>query len=146
MAVNAYTGENIVAKTYQMALPLLGGSLKMAGNGTGASRIVESVFDEEMMNDYELRSTVADDPWYSNVNVLHPYYNCRVPVRVFTNALAAYGLSARCFQDEALDLAGRLLTVLADDMKGGGRLALGVLVGRWDAARCGISFLERAVC
>ena len=49
-----------------------------------------------------------------------PYSNWRGPVWVVANAMAAYGLAAHGARDAALDLAARVVGVLADDLRSSG--------------------------
>ena len=115
VALNTSTHEDIIARTYQISLPLWFG----VDNSTRNALIIESMSASDLLSPYGLRSTSSEHPQYSNEKVLHPYSNWRGPAWVISNALAAYGLNRQGQRDEALDLASRILSVLADDLRNG---------------------------
>ena len=116
-AAAAARARVIGAKTYQIAMPLWARAVR---NASRAAAIVAALARPELLSPWGLRSTSSDDARYSNAETLVPYSNWRGPVWVVANAMAAYGLAAHGARDAALDLAARVVGVLADDLRASG--------------------------
>ena len=117
MAINTSTRAAIEAKTYVLALPLWAGLV----NASQAAAIARTLASPTMLSAVGLRSSSADDPRYSNADIIVPYSNWRGPMWVNANALACYGLMRYGFRKLALDIAHRVTDTLARDLRASGQ-------------------------
>lgn len=106
----------IEAKTFAIATPLWAGAV----NASQAAAIAKALSAPDMLSPVGLRSTGADDPRYSNADIIVPYSNWRGPMWVNVNALACYGLANYGYRQLALDIARRVVGALAADLRSGG--------------------------
>ena len=77
--------------------------------------------EEEFMTPWGIRSLSKREPMYNNAPGANPS-NWQGPVWSLPNALLAYALNEAGMRDEALDLAGRLVALLASDILSNGCL------------------------
>ena len=64
-------------------------------------------------------------PWYTNEDIIYPYSNWRGPVWVVANAMVAYGLLDHGFTESALEVAQRVASAFAGDLRATGTLHRG---------------------
>ena len=112
------SGAPITARTYLMGMPLWGGAAPAAH----AAKIVANLQRSDMMSEWGVRSTSADDPRYSNADIIVPYSNWRGPVWINVNAILVYGMVSKSYAgtaaaDAALPLARRVVAALANDLR-----------------------------
>lgn len=60
---------------------------------------------------------------YTNGNYVKPYSNWRGPIWVNTNAMIAYGLASVGMTEQAVDVASRVVSLLAADLRENPELA-----------------------
>jgi len=110
-AYNTSSQAHIYAKTHLLAFPVFAGrSIVSPRQVTAAWNAVSA---PDMLSVYGIRSASASDPRYTNADYVTPYSNWRGPIWINTNALIAYGLASANLTAAALDVAGRLIRVLA---------------------------------
>eukprot|EP00933_Yihiella_yeosuensis_P036705 TRINITY_DN30477_c0_g1_i1.p1 TRINITY_DN30477_c0_g1~~TRINITY_DN30477_c0_g1_i1.p1 ORF type:complete len:472 (+),score=80.89 TRINITY_DN30477_c0_g1_i1:73-1488(+) len=117
VAHNVSSREYITARTYQIALPLWAGLV----NKSQAASIIDVLSQPDMLSEIGIRSASSKDLRYSNANVIIPYSNWRGPMWVNVNALACYGLASYGYKALAMDIAGRVVKTLADDLRKSGK-------------------------
>lgn len=113
VAYNVSTRTPVLSKTYVMAYPLWAGLI----NASQAAQIAASLSTEAMLSSAGLRSTSSDDPRYNNDDIIVPYSNWRGPMWVNANALACYGLADYGYQKLAIEIATRVTSALAADLR-----------------------------
>jgi len=116
-AFNTTSGTPIDNDVYLMGFPLFGGGLSSESQ---AKAISERIFQDDMMGEWGVRSTSKNDPNYNNENLITPYSNWQGPVWTVANAIISYGLMDHGYQKQALDLAQRTITVMAEDIRNSG--------------------------
>merc|ERR1712048_124903 len=97
-----------------MGFPMFGGPELV--NHSQAERSWASVSSPDMLTKFGIRSTSSLDPRYSNAKYIVPYSNWRGPVWINANVFIAYGLAGMGLKNEAIDLAQRIVSLLADSI------------------------------
>jgi hypothetical protein len=105
-----------VWRSYVIALPLWAGLV----NASQAAAIAHTLSAPRMLSAVGLRSTSSDDPRYSNADTIVPYSNWRGPMWVNANALACYGLMRYGHTALAMEIATRVTSALAGDLRRSG--------------------------
>lgn len=115
LAYNTSAKATIRTRTHLLAFPVFAGpSLVSAAH---AQKAGNAVLSSDMLSTYGIRSASKNDPRYTNGNYVTPYSNWRGPIWVNTNALIAYGLASAGLTAPALDIAARLIAVLAKGLR-----------------------------
>jgi len=114
-AWNTTSQQYILNDVYVMGVPLFGGSGLVEFER--AEKLRERLFREDMLGEYGIRSTSSNDKAYNNYDLITPYSNWQGPVWVNVNAMIAYGLNEQGFHDEAMEIARRVLSALAKDLR-----------------------------
>lgn len=114
-AYNTSAMATIDAKTHLLAFPVFAGPSLVSA--TQAARVWSAVSTPDMLSEYGIRSASKSDPRFTNADYVTPYSNWRGPIWINTNALIAYGLASADQTAAALDIAGRLLKVLAKGLR-----------------------------
>jgi hypothetical protein len=112
-AWNVTAKAPILSRTYVIGFPLWAGLV----NASQAAAIARTLSQPDMLSAVGLRSTSSSDPRYNNDNEIVPYSNWRGPMWVNANALTCYGLMRYGFHDLAIDIATRVTTRLAADLR-----------------------------
>ena len=120
-AYNVSSKAPIARVTHLNLFPVFGGAALV--NTSQASRAYKAVSGPDMLSDFGLRSASSSEALYTNGDYVTPYSNWRGPVWINTNALIAYGLSEQGMKKQALDLAGRIVSLLAAAIRQNPKLA-----------------------
>ena len=120
VALNTSTRAVIRNAVYLAGVPLWAGrgALTRSRAAAAARRVVQP----DLLSDWGLRSTSSADPWYTNEDIIYPYSNWRGPVWVVANAMVAYGLLDHGFTESALEVAQRVTSAFAGDLRATGTL------------------------
>jgi hypothetical protein len=116
ISFNTSSHAAIEAKTHLLALPVFGGPGLV--DARDATRAWAALSAPDMLSPYGVRSASRDDARYAGSgNYVKPYSNWRGPIWVNTNAMLAYGFAAFGMKSEALDIAQRVVTLLAANLR-----------------------------
>ena len=114
-------------------------------NASQARRVWAALADPSLLSEFGIRSASSAEEQYTNADYVTPYSNwrgadarrpsssclciahaqeptggatCRTgPIWINTNALIAYGLASLGMRTQALDVAGRIVSLLAADIR-----------------------------
>jgi len=115
LAYNTSTRTRITAKTHLLGFPLFGGPELISAEQ--AQRSYAQLSAPDMLSAYGIRSASSDDQNYTNADYVTPYSNWRGPVWINTNAMICFGLASMGMKQQALDVAQRVVNLLAADIK-----------------------------
>eukprot|EP00931_Biecheleriopsis_adriatica_P064241 TRINITY_DN39050_c0_g1_i2.p1 TRINITY_DN39050_c0_g1~~TRINITY_DN39050_c0_g1_i2.p1 ORF type:complete len:274 (+),score=52.40 TRINITY_DN39050_c0_g1_i2:113-934(+) len=115
MAYNTSTGRSITARTFLLGFPLFGGPELI--NRSQAEQSYKALASPDMLSKFGIRSTSNLDSRYSNSNYIVPYSNWRGPIWINANTFIAYGLATMGLKAEALDVAQRIVSLLASGIR-----------------------------
>merc|ERR1712224_303918 len=101
--------------TFLMGFPMFGGPQLV--NHSQAKRSYAAIALPDMLSQFGIRSTSSLDARYSNSKYVFPYSNWRGPIWINVNTLIAYGLASLGLKDEAIDVAQRIVSLLADGIR-----------------------------
>ena len=116
--LDASTGAHMRTITYSNFVPLWAG---LASPGRGESQIRRYLVNPlKMWSPWGGRTLAADDPGYNNVNMIKPFSNWQGPVWPIANYLYLHALLNYGFDQQALDLARRVMQLCLDDILASG--------------------------
>jgi len=109
------TKKHIKRISYNTFLPLWG---EIASKEQAKAYINNYILNpDKLWSKYGIRTLAKDDPKYSNKNMIKPHSNWQGPVWPIANYLVMLGLMNYGFNKEAVRVAQRVSTVIADDIK-----------------------------
>jgi alpha,alpha-trehalase len=112
------TGEHIKRITYSTMIPLFAG-IPSQKNGEECIKIY-LWNSKHLLSKHGIRTLSKQDEKYNNVNRIKPHSNWQGPVWPIANWLYMHALLNYGFQKEAIELSGRIMKLVLDDIKASG--------------------------